>query len=77
MCSDPLDRTIAQGWITEDAKGRLGLTDEGRALFGKAAALQDELWAERHADVSDEDYLITLKMLQRFIHNTSGRAWHH
>ncbi|WP_371614187.1 MarR family transcriptional regulator [Streptomyces sp. NBC_00454] len=72
-----MDRTIAQGWITEDAEGRLGMTAEGRAFYDKAAALQSELWAERHADVSDEEYLTTLKVLQRLIHNTGGRAWHH
>ncbi|AYC36193.1 MarR family transcriptional regulator [Streptomyces griseorubiginosus] len=52
-------------------------TEVARILQGYAATLQDELWAERHADVSDEEYLITLKVLQRFIHNTGGRAWHH
>ena len=71
------DATIAQGWITEDAAGHLRLTDEGRAFYDKAAALQGELWAERHADISDEEYLTTLKVLQRFIHNTGGSAWHH
>ncbi|MFF7793848.1 MarR family winged helix-turn-helix transcriptional regulator [Streptomyces sp. NPDC007991] len=72
-----IDITIAQGWITEDSQGRLALTEEGRAFYGTAAALQDELWAERHAGISDEEYLTTLKVLQRFIHNTGGRAWHH
>jgi hypothetical protein len=72
-----IDGTIAAGWITEDAEGRLGITPEGRAFFEKAAALQDELWAERHAGISDEEYLTTLKVLQRFIHNTGGQAWHH
>jgi DNA-binding MarR family transcriptional regulator len=72
-----IDTIIAQGWITEDAEGRLGITAEGRAFYNKAAALQDELWAERHTGISDEEYLTTLKVLQRFIHNTGGRAWHH
>ncbi|MEV8456231.1 MarR family winged helix-turn-helix transcriptional regulator [Streptomyces sp. NPDC052095] len=72
-----IDRTISQGWITEDAEGRLALTAEGRAFHEKAAALQAELWAERHAGISDEEYLTTLKVLQRFIHNTGGTAWHH
>ncbi|MFF0156129.1 MarR family winged helix-turn-helix transcriptional regulator [Streptomyces sp. NPDC005263] len=72
-----IDRTIARGWITEDPEGRLSITAEGRAFYEKAAALQEELWAERHAGVSDEEYLTTLKVLQRFIHNTGGRAWHH
>ncbi|MBO8194143.1 winged helix-turn-helix transcriptional regulator [Streptomyces oryzae] len=72
-----IDRTIAQGWLAEDAQGHLGITAEGRAFYEKAAALQDELWAERHAGISDEEYLTTLKVLQRFIHNTGGSAWHH
>lgn len=72
-----IDTTIARGWILEDSEGRLTITDEGRAFYDRAAALQDELWAERHAGISDEEYLITLKVLQRFIHNTGGRAWHH
>ncbi|MGW8400472.1 MarR family winged helix-turn-helix transcriptional regulator [Streptomyces lydicus] len=72
-----IDEPLAQGWITEDAEGRLRLTTEGRAFYDKAAALQGELWAERHADISDEEYLTTIKVLQRFIHNTGGRAWHH
>ncbi|MFE0332560.1 MarR family transcriptional regulator, partial [Streptomyces sp. NPDC058960] len=31
-----IDRTIAQGWITEDVDGRLGITAEGRAVDDKA-----------------------------------------
>ncbi|MEU7601586.1 MarR family winged helix-turn-helix transcriptional regulator [Streptomyces sp. NPDC040724] len=77
MVAEEIDTTIARGWITQDAGGRLGITSEGRELFEKAAALQKELWAERHAGISDEEYLTTLKVLQRFIHNTGGRAWHH
>ncbi|MFG3283201.1 MarR family winged helix-turn-helix transcriptional regulator [Streptomyces sp. NPDC048111] len=72
-----IDATIAQGWITEDVEGRLGITAEGRTFYDKVAALQDELWTERHAGISDEEYLTTLKVLQRFVHNTGGRAWHH
>ena len=72
-----IDATVVQGWITQDAEGRLGLTAGGRAFYDQAAALQDELRAERHAGISDEEYLTTLKVLQRFIHNTGGRAWHH
>jgi hypothetical protein len=72
-----IDATIAQGWITEDSERRLGITAEGKEFFNKAAGLQEELWAERHAGVSDEEYLTTIKVLQRFIHNTGGQAWHH
>ncbi|WKX70190.1 MarR family winged helix-turn-helix transcriptional regulator [Streptomyces sp. XD-27] len=72
-----IDATIARGWLTEDGEGRLRFTAEGKAFHAKGAALQRELWAERHAGVSDEEYLTTLKVLQRFIHNTGGQAWHH
>ncbi|MGW7571477.1 MarR family winged helix-turn-helix transcriptional regulator [Streptomyces tendae] len=73
-----IDATIAAGWITETASdGLLSLTPEGRTFFEKAADLQDDLWTERHAGIPDEDYLTTMKVLQRFIHNTGGRAWHH
>ncbi|GHB76774.1 hypothetical protein GCM10010377_78920 [Streptomyces viridiviolaceus] len=72
-----IDTTITQGWITETPEGHLALTPEGRAFHEKAAALQEDLWTERHAGISDEEYLTTMKVLQRFIHNTGGRAWHH
>ncbi|MFJ7334811.1 MarR family transcriptional regulator [Streptomyces sp. NPDC101116] len=72
-----IDKTIVRGWITEDSEGRLGITSQGRAFYDKTATLQSELWTERHEGISDEEYLTTLKVLQRFIHNTGGRAWHH
>ncbi|WKD31635.1 MarR family winged helix-turn-helix transcriptional regulator [Streptomyces xanthophaeus] len=75
--SEEMDTVIVQGWITQDAAGRLEMTPEGQEFFDKAAALQKDLWDERHAGISDEEYLITLKVLQRFIHNVGGRAWHH
>ncbi|WP_406110837.1 MarR family transcriptional regulator [Streptomyces sp. NBC_01003] len=77
VLAEEIDATIARGWLTEDAAGRLSLTAAGKDSFDELAALQGELWAERHAGVSDEEYLTTLKVLQRFIHNTGGRAWHH
>ena len=74
---DEIDAVVARGWIAEDADGGLEPTSDGEEFFGKGSALQKELWAERHAGISDEEYLTTLKVLQRFIHNTGGRAWHH
>ncbi|MEU4118220.1 MarR family winged helix-turn-helix transcriptional regulator [Kitasatospora sp. NPDC028055] len=72
-----IDATVERGWVAESAGGPLVLTSEGREFFDRAAALQGELWAERHAGISDEEYLTTLKVLQRFVHNTGGQAWHH
>ncbi|MER5730108.1 MarR family winged helix-turn-helix transcriptional regulator [Streptomyces sp. NPDC002138] len=74
--SEEIDTTIALGWITQDPEGYLGLTAAGRTFYERAAALQDDLWRERHAGISDEEYRTTLKVLQRFIHNVGGRAWH-
>ncbi|MGW7332244.1 MarR family transcriptional regulator [Streptomyces sp. NPDC054840] len=75
--SEEMDTVIVRGWMTQNTEGRLELTPEGREFFDKAAALQEDLRAERHAGISDEEYLITLKVLQRFVHNAGGRAWHH
>ncbi|MFD3694703.1 MarR family transcriptional regulator [Streptomyces sp. NPDC058646] len=75
--AEEIDTAVVRGWITQDAEGRLDLTPEGRAFHAEAAALQEQLWDERHAGISDEEYLLTLKVLQRFIHNVGGRAWHH
>ncbi|MCW5253025.1 MarR family winged helix-turn-helix transcriptional regulator [Streptomyces sp. SHP 1-2] len=72
-----IDDAVARGWVAEDPGGTLRLTTEGRAFHAEARAVQDDLRKERHAGISDEEYLITLKTLQRFIHNTRGRAWHH
>ncbi|MEV7506816.1 MarR family transcriptional regulator [Streptomyces sp. NPDC090085] len=74
---EEIDTTVVRGWITEDAAGRLGITPDGREFHRRAAALQKELWDERHEGISDEEYVTTLKVLQRFVHNTGGRAWHH
>lgn len=74
---EEIDTVVARGWVAEEAGGRLGLTSDGEEFFAKGSALQRQLWAERHAGISDEEYLTTLKVLQRFIHNTGGRAWHH
>ncbi|MGW6570805.1 MarR family transcriptional regulator [Streptomyces sp. NPDC054945] len=75
--SEEIDTVIVRGWISQDVEGRLELTPEGREFYDKAATLQGDLWDERHAGISDEEYLITLKVLQRFVHNVGGRAWHH
>ncbi|MEU6659083.1 MarR family winged helix-turn-helix transcriptional regulator [Streptomyces sp. NPDC046821] len=77
VLAEEIDTTIARGWIDEDASGRLTLTATGKESFDELAALQKDLGAERHAGISDEEYLTTMKVLQRFIRNTGGSAWHH
>ncbi|MFC9457508.1 hypothetical protein [Streptomyces sp. NPDC056983] len=63
--------------FTRTPGGRLSLTAAGKDFFDEVALLQRELRVERHAGVSEGEYLTTLKVLQRFIHNTGGHAWHH
>ncbi|MFC8130051.1 MarR family winged helix-turn-helix transcriptional regulator [Streptomyces sp. NPDC057302] len=63
--------------LTEDAGGRLRLTDAGRALRDETAARQQKTRAEIQEDISDEEYVQVIKVLQRMIHNVGGAAWHH
>ncbi|MGW7077141.1 MarR family winged helix-turn-helix transcriptional regulator [Streptomyces sp. NPDC054866] len=63
--------------LTEDAGGRLRLTDAGRKLREEAAARQQKTRAEIHEGIPDEEFVRTLKVLQRMIHNVGGTAWHH
>ncbi|MFH8488204.1 MarR family winged helix-turn-helix transcriptional regulator [Streptomyces longisporoflavus] len=66
-----------RGLLTEDIRGRLRITDEGRRLRDETAARQQKTRAEIHEGISDEEYVRTLKVLQRMIHNVGGTAWHH
>lgn len=63
--------------LTEDTDGRLRITDEGRRLRDDTAARQQKTRAEIHEGIPDEEYIRTLKVLQRMIHNVGGEAWHH
>ncbi|MFI8391462.1 MarR family transcriptional regulator [Streptomyces sp. NPDC085540] len=74
---EEVDATIGRGWVTQDADGHLELTAAGTDFYARVAATQAELWQERHRGIPDEEYVIALKVLQRFIHNTGGHAWHH
>ncbi|MFF8642202.1 MarR family winged helix-turn-helix transcriptional regulator [Streptomyces sp. NPDC015345] len=66
-----------RGLLTEDAAGRLALTAEGRALRDRVAERQRSILAQIREGVTDEEYVRTLKVLQRMIHNVGGSAWHH
>ncbi|MFE6159150.1 MarR family winged helix-turn-helix transcriptional regulator [Streptomyces sp. NPDC056486] len=63
--------------LTEDIDGRLRITDEGRGLRDDTAVRQQKTRAEIQEGISDEEYIRTLKVLQRMIHNVGGAAWHH
>ncbi|WP_239590071.1 MarR family winged helix-turn-helix transcriptional regulator [Streptomyces aureoverticillatus] len=67
-----LDLLVERKLLVLDADSRLHITDEGRALHQRAAETQQASRRHVHADVSDEEYLITLKVLQRMIRNAGG-----
>jgi DNA-binding MarR family transcriptional regulator len=63
--------------LTEDTDGRLRITDEGRRLRDDTAVRQQKTRARIHEGITEEEYIRTLKVLQRMIHNVGGEAWHH
>lgn len=66
-----------RGLLTEDADGRLRITEQGRTLRDDTAVVQEKTRARMHEGITDEEYVRTLKVLQRMIHNVGGTAWHH
>lgn len=72
-----IDTLVARGVVTQDPDTRLRLTPGGHALHAKAAERVGRALADIHDGVTDEEYVATLKVLQRMIHNVGGTAWHH
>ncbi|MEV3872718.1 MarR family transcriptional regulator [Streptomyces sp. NPDC049906] len=66
-----IDLLVERALLLE-TDGRLQITDEGRALHGRAAETQRANRERVHEGVSDEEYLITLRVLQRMIRNAGG-----
>ncbi|MFF0738844.1 MarR family winged helix-turn-helix transcriptional regulator [Streptomyces sp. NPDC004111] len=67
-----IDLLVERRLLVADEANRLRITDEGRALHQHAAQTQRASRAQVHRDVPDEEYLITLKVLQRMMHNAGG-----
>ncbi|TXS52243.1 MarR family winged helix-turn-helix transcriptional regulator [Streptomyces sp. t39] len=55
-----------------DGTGRLQITEEGRALHRRAGETQRASRTQVHTGIPDQEYLITLKVLQRMLHNAGG-----
>ncbi|OEU88014.1 transcriptional regulator [Streptomyces abyssalis] len=72
-----IDAVVARDWARQDDVERLRLTAEGSALHAELATLQQSLRDRIHSDITDEEYVRTLKVLQRMIRNVDGRFWHH
>ncbi|MFD0550838.1 MarR family winged helix-turn-helix transcriptional regulator [Streptomyces rectiviolaceus] len=72
-----IDALRDRGLLTEDPDGRIRITDEGRTLRDNTATRQEKVRSQIHAGIPEEEYIRTLKVLQRMIHNVGGEAWHH
>lgn len=72
-----IDGLLDRRLVVADGDNRLRLTPEGEALRRRCAERQTAVRARIHDGIPDADYVTTLKVLQRMIHNVDGRAWHH
>ena len=72
-----IDDLIARHLIVVDQEDGVKMTTNGENLLADAQEVQRVTQAQVHDGVSDEQLLTTMKVLQRMIHNTDGRFWHH
>ena len=77
VIEEAIDELATRGLLNQDAIEGLELTAAGRELRERAAARQGETREKIHTGITDEEYVRTLKVLQRMIHNVGGKAWHH
>ncbi|WP_217199710.1 MarR family transcriptional regulator [Streptomyces buecherae] len=63
---------LERGWLRRDAEGRLWLTDEGERARVDLARNTPAIRAVLHDGIADADYVTTVKVLQRLIHNAGG-----
>ncbi|WP_370420913.1 MarR family transcriptional regulator [Streptomyces sp. QH1-20] len=63
---------LERGWLTRDAEDRLWLTEEGEQARVDLARNAPAIRAALHEGIDDADYVTTMKVLQRLIHNAGG-----
>ncbi|MFF5706507.1 MarR family transcriptional regulator [Streptomyces sp. NPDC012794] len=63
---------LQRGWLTRDAGQRLWLTEEGERARVELAANAPAIRAALHEGIDDADYVTTMKVLQRLLHNAGG-----
>jgi MarR family transcriptional regulator, organic hydroperoxide resistance regulator len=71
-----IDDLIARDLIVDDGD-RTSMTADGERVLAAAREVQRVAQAQIHDGVTDQQLLTTMKVLQRMIHNTDGRFWHH
>ena len=72
-----IDDLIARDLIAVDDEDSVAMTEDGERVLADAKEVQRVAEAQIHNGVSDEQLITTLKVLQRMIHNTDGKFWHH
>ncbi|MEU9038044.1 MarR family winged helix-turn-helix transcriptional regulator [Streptomyces sp. NPDC048352] len=63
---------LERGWLRRDTEDRLWLTEEGEQARVDLARNAPAIRAALHEGIDDADYVTTLKVLQRLIHNAGG-----
>ncbi|GHG42506.1 MarR family transcriptional regulator [Streptomyces zaomyceticus] len=63
---------LERGWLTRDAESRLWLTEEGERARVDLRRNTPAILAALHEGIDEADYVTTLKVLQRLIHNAGG-----
>ncbi|MYS85687.1 hypothetical protein [Embleya scabrispora] len=61
---------LERGWLTDDAEGRLWITESGEQARADLKQHAPAIRARIHQGIDDADYVTTLKVLQRMIRNT-------
>ncbi|MFJ5685737.1 MarR family transcriptional regulator [Streptomyces sp. NPDC093099] len=72
-----IDALLDRDLLALDSENRLRLTSGGDAVYRQCAERQWAMRKQAHDGITDEEYLVTLKVLQRMIRNVGGEAWHH
>lgn len=63
---------VAQGWLTEDADGRLWITERGEAERLRVKGRVPGMRARMHEGIDDADYAVTVRTLRRMMRNVGG-----
>ncbi|MFE0705144.1 MarR family winged helix-turn-helix transcriptional regulator [Streptomyces sp. NPDC058872] len=67
-----IDQLLHRGWLRVDGGQCLHLTEAGEAARVRLRALATEVRAVVHRGVSDEEYVVALKVLRRMVANVEG-----
>ncbi|WP_181773339.1 MarR family winged helix-turn-helix transcriptional regulator [Amycolatopsis pittospori] len=63
---------LERGWLAWDTENRLCLTEEGEQARVDLARNAPAIRAALHEGIDDQDYVTTVKVLQRLIRNAGG-----